>query len=57
MNALSAGDNREARTRFAMALSPQGVPLGNLNADAENPIATYAALYLKLLDRYADKSK
>ncbi len=57
VNALLAGDNREARTRFAMALNPQGVPLRTLNLPAGNPMATYAPLYLRLLDKHADTTK
>ena len=53
MTALQAGDNKQARERFAMALKPQGVPLEQLNIGPESALAAYAGRYLALLERFA----
>ena len=55
MTALQAGDNKQARERFAMALKPQGVALGYLNISADEALAMFATRYSAMLDKYASK--
>ncbi len=52
--ALHAGDNVEARKRFAMALQPQGLPVKHLGLGADEPLVMFATRYLDILNRYAD---
>ena len=54
MTALQAGDNKQARERFASALKPQGVPVDFLNIDTESALVFYATRYSALLDKFAD---
>jgi len=53
LTALQAGDNREARKRFAESLKPQGVPVAYLNVGPDDPMSVYATRYLALLDKFA----
>ena len=54
MTALQAGDNKQARERFAMALKPQGIPVDFVNIDSDTALVFYATRYLGLLDKFAE---
>ncbi len=53
LTALLAGDNKEARIRFAMALKPQGLPVKFIGFADEEPLVMYSTRYLEVLDKYA----
>ena len=54
LTALQSGDTKEARTRFAMALKPQGLPIGFLDANQE--WIQFASMYLSLLNKYSGET-
>ena len=55
LTALQAGDTKEARMRFAMALKPQGLPIGFLDGNQE--LMQYASMYSSLLNKYSGEKQ